>query len=94
MSTWDQDYVDLVAPGHLTVRKNGMGQFCFGAIEAEIDCRVERIGESEQIAFSFAGCDEGDDVSGRGWATVEGNKMIGWFGFHGGDDSSFMARKG
>ena len=93
MSTWDRDFIDLVAPGHLSVKRDGTGIFAFGAIETEIDCRVERHAGKEMIAFSFAGWDEGDEVSGRGWAIVEGNSMDGWFGFHLGDDSTFKAER-
>jgi len=93
MSTWDKDYIDLVAPGHLTVKSNGTGTFVFGVVDAELDCRMEQAGDRERLAFSFAGFDEGDEVNGRGWAEVAGNKMNGWFAFHGGDDSTFKARK-
>ena len=93
MSTWDRDFIDLVAPGHLYVRRDGTGTFAFGAIEAEIDCRVERHADKEMLAFSFSGWDEGDEVSGRGWAVVEGNSMDGWLGFHLGDDSTFKAER-
>ncbi len=37
METWDQDYVDLVTVGNFTFGKDGMGNFEFGAIKAEID---------------------------------------------------------
>jgi len=30
MSTWERDFIDLVAPGHLTVKRNGAGTFAFG----------------------------------------------------------------
>ena len=93
MSSWDQDFIDLVAPGHLTVKRTGTGTFAFGAMEAEIDCRIERHAGHERLAFSFAGWDEGDDVSGRGWAVAEGNRMEGWFSFHLGDESTFKAEK-
>lgn len=38
MSGWDQDFVDLVAPGHIGIKGNGSGSFAFGAMEADIDC--------------------------------------------------------
>ncbi|MBM4462408.1 MAG: hypothetical protein FJ012_03595 [Chloroflexi bacterium] len=91
MSQWDQEFIDLVAPGHLTVKSNGLGEFAFGAIEADVDCRVEKVGGTERLAFSFEGWDEGDDVSGRGWAEVTGDAMQGWFSFHLGDESTFKA---
>jgi hypothetical protein len=93
MSEWDPDFIDLVAPGHLTIKTNGTGSFAFGAVEAEIDCRIEKIGDGERLGFSFAGWDEGDEVSGRGCAVVSGGNMEGWFVFHLGDESSFRARK-
>jgi hypothetical protein len=93
MSEWDQDFIDLAAPGHLTIKTDGTGAFAFGAVEAEIDCRIEKIGDGERLGFSFAGSDEGDEVSGRGWAAVSGRSMEGWFVFHLGDESTFRARK-
>jgi hypothetical protein len=91
MSQWDREFIDLIAPGHLTVRANGAGTLAFGAVEADIDCRTERMAEAERLTFSFAGWDEGDDVSGRGWATVAADHMEGWFSFHLGDESTFKA---
>jgi len=93
MSQWDRDFIDLVAPGHLSIKVNGTGTFAFGAIETEVDCRIEKIGEKERLAFSFAGWDEGDEVSGRGWANVAGTNMDGWYCFHLGDESTFKAVK-
>lgn len=93
MSAWDRDYIDLVAPGRLSVKRDGTGTFSFGAVEAEIDCRVEKHGSQEFLAFSFAGWSEGDELSGRGWAVVNENKIHGWFGFHLGDDSTFKAER-
>jgi len=93
MSEWDLDFIDLVAPGHLTIKADGTGRFAFGAIESEIDCRIERIGKEARLAFSFSGWDEGDEVNGRGWGTINGANMEGWFCFHLGDESTFKARK-
>jgi hypothetical protein len=93
MANWDRDYIDLVAPGHLSVKQNGTGTFAFGAVEAEIDCRPEKFADREQLSFSFAGFDEGDEVSGRGWVVVDGNSMDGWFSFHLGDESTFKAAR-
>lgn len=33
MEQWDQDYIDLVVAGHLTISKDGMGSLEFGAVE-------------------------------------------------------------
>lgn len=93
MSMWDRDFIDLVAPGHLEVIPGGTGTFAFGEVEAEIDCRIEKLADQERLAFSFAGWDEGDDVSGRGWVVANGDRMEGWFSFHLGDESTFKAEK-
>lgn len=93
MSMWDRDFIDLVAPGHLAVKRNGTGTFAFGAMEAEVGCRIERFADEERLAFSFADWDEGDEESGRGWAVVDGNSMDGWFSFHLGDESTFKAKR-
>ena len=42
MDAWDQDFVDLVVPGHFTIRKDGTGCFQFGAVQGEMDCRIEK----------------------------------------------------
>lgn len=93
MSGWDLDFIDLVAPGHLTIKADGTGTFAFGAIESEVDCRIEKMDKKERLAFSFAGWDEGDEVNGRGWGTLNGTNMEGWFCFHLGDESTFKAQK-
>jgi hypothetical protein len=91
MEQWDQDYIDLVAPGHLTLKSDGAGLLLFGAVEVELDCRLESVNEIERLDFSFEGSDEGDPVCGRGWAQVLGKCMNGKIYFHMGDDSSFTA---
>ncbi len=82
-----------MAPGHLTIKGNGAGAFAFGVVQVELDCRMENIGEQRRIAFSFSGCDEYDEVCGRGWAVVDGKGMAGWFAFFQGDTSTFRAAK-
>jgi hypothetical protein len=93
MSTWDRDFIDLVAPGHILLKSNGTGSLTLGAIEADLDCRIERHGPSERLSFSFSGWDEGEETCGRGWAELSGDTMSGWIGFHMGDDTSFKAFK-
>ena len=94
MEEWDKDFVDLVVPGHFTFRKDGTGHFQFGAVDGEMDCRVETVGGAERIEFTWDGTDECDTASGRGWAQVEGKQMKGRIYFHLGDDSEFTAKKG
>ncbi len=93
MDQWDQEFVDLVIPGHVTIRKDGKGSFQFGAVEGEMDCHVQRTDAHEQIEFTWDGFDEGDEVSGRGWVRVDGEDMTGHLFFDAGDDSGFRAKK-
>jgi hypothetical protein len=92
MSGWDRAAIDLVEPGYLEFGDDGTGEFGFVAVRGWLDCRpVERDGRAG-VEFSWAGVDEGDEASGRGWAvpaddgTLEGHVFL-----HMGEDSSFRA---
>jgi hypothetical protein len=91
MEQWDQDYVDMAAPGHITFKKGGTGQLHFGCVEAELDWRFEA--DTGRVEFTFSGFDEGDEVTGRGWAKAEGTRLTGRIVFHQGDESGFAAAK-
>ena len=93
MEMWDKDFIDLIAPGEITIGKGGLGSFKFGAVQVDMDCRVKKPGDDERLEFSFEGSDECDPVSGRGWALVEGSEMTGRIYFHLGDDSGFKATR-
>lgn len=93
MDQWDQNVVDLVVPGHVTIQTDGTGFFEFGAVRGDMDCRIEKMGKDFVLGFSWDGSDEGDSASGRGWVKVDGNQMEGHLFFHLGDDSAFAARK-
>jgi hypothetical protein len=93
MEQWDKDYIDMMVPGHVTIGNDGTGSLQFGAVEAEVDCRVESVGGVERLEFSFEGEDEGDPVCGRAWAQVTGRTMTGRIYFHMGDDSGFAASR-
>ena len=93
MSMWDQDFIDLIAPGCLEIKTYGTGKISFGAVEADIVCDIEKYGDQEKLLFTFTGWDEGDEVTGNGWAVIEGNRMEGWFCFHLGDESTFEAER-
>jgi len=93
MEQWDQDFIDLTGEGHITFEKKNRGELQFGAVECDLDCRVENVGDRERIEFSFMGNDECDEVSGRGWAVLDGDRIRGRIYFHDGDDSGFVAEK-
>lgn len=93
MELWDKEYIDLVAPGHFIFNKDGLGHFQFGTVEGEIDYRIEEVGGINRIEFSWEGQSEYDPVSGRGWASIDGEELVGRLYFHLGDDSWFKAKK-
>ena len=94
MDTWDADYINLVGPGHIRIDRDGRGSMQFGAVEAALDCRAEDTSNDQRLEFTFQGFDEGDPISGRGWATVSGAEMSGHIYFHQGEESGFTAVKG
>jgi hypothetical protein len=93
MDEWDQDFVDLAAPGYVKIQRDGSGSFQFGAVQGEMDCRVEKTAGSAILGFSWDGSDECDRATGRGWVRVNGKQMEGHIFFHLGDDSGFTAEK-
>jgi hypothetical protein len=93
MDNWDQDYVDMEEPGHITFQSKGQGSFHFGCVDAQIDWRDD--GSLGRADFTFDGNDEGDQVTGRGWAKLEGGgkELVGQIVFHLGDESGFRAKR-
>ena len=93
MEAWDKDFIDLMEPGHITIKSDGLGLLMFGAIQTDIDCRLEMVNDSERLDFTFNGIDEGDPICGRGWVELKGDQLIGRIYIHLGDDSGFVAQK-
>lgn len=92
MSGWDRDAIDLVEPGYVEFARDGTGQLGFIAVRGWLDCRPLGRDGRVGVEFTWAGDDEGDPVSGRGWAVrVDGETIEGHVFFHLGDDSTFRA---
>ena len=90
---WDRDALDLVTPAHIEFRSDGTGSFAFIAVEGWLDCRPATIDGQPGVEFTWEGADDGDDVSGRGWATpLDDERLQLHIYFHMGDDSGFLAR--
>ena len=93
MDLWDRDALDLVAPAFIEFRADRTGSFGFIAVTGWMDCRNAGSG-SPNIDFSWEGTDEGDQVSGRGWAALQDDGSLhGRIYFHLGDDSGFRAKR-
>lgn len=90
MSGWDQDYVDMDVPGHITFGAGRSGSFQFGLVQAQMDCKFDAQ-QSRRIRFTWHGFDEGDEMTGRGHAEIVGDELQGHLYIHLGDDSAFRA---
>ncbi|MCF6768531.1 hypothetical protein L3V86_09180 [Thiotrichales bacterium 19S11-10] len=89
MSTWDQEFVDLVVPGYFKFNHDGNGSFQFGCVEGYINYEI-----SDRFDFSWSGNDECDPASGRGWVKLKGdNEIYGKIYIHDADSSEFTAQR-
>jgi hypothetical protein len=92
MSQWGREDIDLIEPAFIEFDEDGAGEFGFIAVRGQVDYRaVDRDGRAG-VEFTWEGDDEGDPVSGRGWATLVDEAFVeGCLFFHLGDESSFRA---
>lgn len=90
---WNREALDLVVPAFIRLDPEGLGEMRLIAIGASVDYRAEQRDEAPVLEFSWAGFDERDATSGRGWARIEGDTMRGKLYIHRGDESTFVARR-
>jgi len=93
MELWDQEDIDMMAPGYFRFDADCMGEFGFIAVQGGLDCRYETRDGKTAVEFSWEGTDEMDQRSGRGWAVLDGERLSGRLFFHMGDDSGFTAER-
>jgi hypothetical protein len=87
---WDRDYLDLSGPAEITFGSKGDGEFSFGALQGNMDLKYS----PTTISFTWAGFDEGDEVSGAGSASLDDNGDLRIeLSFHLGDDAILTARR-
>jgi len=91
MEQWDQAFIDLEGPGYIKFSKVGIGEFRFGAVRGDMDCRLTTSPDRACVHFSWVGNDEEDQVAGRGQAAIRNGELFGHLYFHRGMDSSFRA---
>ena len=92
MELWDADAVDLVQPGFIEFDRDGSGRFGFIVVDGWMDCRETTRDGRPCVEFTWEGSDEGDQVTGRGWATLDNDGALdGRIFFHLGDNSGFHA---
>lgn len=93
MDQWDQDYIDEEEEGYFEFTENGNGEFHFGYVNGQMDCRPTTRDGKPCVEFTWEGNDESDAAMGRGWAVIDGDEIEGMLFFHQGDDSGFVAKK-
>jgi len=85
---WDKQHVDLCGPVYIEIDARGLGNMAFGALEASVDSSFTPNG----IDFEWSGADEGDQVSGTGWADLhEDGSLEGEIAYNNGDETTFIA---
>ncbi|MDK1494667.1 hypothetical protein QN219_32660 [Sinorhizobium sp. 7-81] len=86
---WDRDYLDLVEPAKITIGANGHGEIAFGAMQAGLDLGYS----TSMVSFTWAGCDEMDEVWGDGHAELLDDGTIEiTFAYHNGDEAILKAK--
>jgi hypothetical protein len=87
---WDLEELDDDTPASMTFGSSGVGRFEMLAVRAEVDARFD----GNRVEFTWAGHDDGSEVSGRGWAKLgKDGRLRGRIYFHLGDESSFVAQR-
>ena len=61
MELWDTDFVDMLEPAYITFEAKGGGEFVFGAVRRDLDCRYGPDG----VRFTWEGFDEMDPALRR-----------------------------
>jgi hypothetical protein len=87
---WGRDHLDLVEPATMTIQADGHGEIAFGALQAGLDLEYSR----SMVFFTWAGCEEMDEVTGSGSAELldDGSIEIE-FAYHLGDEAPLKAQR-
>jgi hypothetical protein len=93
MSAWDEGYIDEEEEGYLEFDGRGGGEFHFGYVHGQMDCKPAAQEGGPAVDWTWDGNDEMDPAQGRGWAVLKGEELHGMIFFHQGDDSEFVATK-
>jgi hypothetical protein len=94
MDMWDEDYFNMETQAYIEITPTNGGEFQFGLVTGSIDGYLEDNNGKERFAFTWDGSDEMDEASGSGWLHLSSKDEVeGLIKFHGGDRSTFKARK-
>ena len=83
--------MDAEVPGYISFGENGTGEFQFGYVHGFMACRYSD--GQQMVEFSWEGNDEMDPVSGRGFAVVRNDVLLGHLFLHEGEASEFTATR-
>lgn len=85
---WQRDHLDLCGPAFLRIDPGGTGEIAFGALTASVDGGFTPSG----VDFEWNGAEEGDQVTGTGWADLrDDGRLEGEIAYDKGDDTTFIA---
>lgn len=95
MEVWEEDYFNMETQAHLKFNKENGGTFHFGLVRGSFYGEIYKYeNREERFEFTWEGNDESDEASGSGWVKRESlGRLEGEFRFHGGEHSTFTARK-
>jgi hypothetical protein len=93
MSAWDSDFIDEEGDGHFEFNGSDGGEFHFGCVDGEMDCRTRTRDGETAIEWTWDGSNEMEPAHGRGWAVIKGENLHGMIFFHGGAESDFVAKR-
>jgi hypothetical protein len=94
MELWDEDYFNMEGQAYIEITPQNMGEFQFGVVSASLDGYLEDINGKERFVFTWKGSAEIDEANGSGWLQLSSKGEVeGLIKFHGGDRSTFKARR-
>ena len=94
LSGWDEDYFNEEAQAFIEFEDDGTGHFQFGYVQGYTWRPGTRDGQPA-VEWTWEGTDGADrtDMTGRGWAKLEGDDLRGLIVIHLGDESDFVAKR-
>ena len=72
MELWDTDFVDMLEPACIASEAEAGGEFVFGAVRGDLDCRYGPDG----VRFTCEGFDEMDPAFGAGSAKLAPDETL------------------
>jgi hypothetical protein len=87
MEMWDQEFIDLEVPGHVTFEDGGRGHFQFGCVHGFFGWSAK----DDYVDSCWEGSDEMDEARGEIYAEIKHGELQGTIEFFNGDESEFRA---